>query len=84
MFKPNSWDNLVVAIGSTNQQYVLKFEDVVASLLSKEMRIKSMGENNMDALTIRGCSKERRNKFTGGRYKSRGRSKFIRDPLKKV
>jgi hypothetical protein len=34
---PNSWDNLVVAIGSTIQ-YALKYEDVVSSLLSQDMR----------------------------------------------
>jgi hypothetical protein len=34
---PESWDNLVVAIGSTTQS-TLKYEDVVSSLLSKEMR----------------------------------------------
>jgi hypothetical protein len=34
---PDSWDNLVVAIGSTTQS-ALKYEDVVASLLSEEMR----------------------------------------------
>jgi hypothetical protein len=32
-----SWDNLVVPIGSTTQS-TLKYEDVVASLLSEEMR----------------------------------------------
>jgi hypothetical protein len=37
----DSCDNLVVAIGSTTQS-TLKYEDVVASLLSKEMRRKSM------------------------------------------
>ena len=31
---PDSWDNLVVEIGSTTQS-TLKYEDVVASLLSK-------------------------------------------------
>jgi hypothetical protein len=36
-FLPDSWDNLVVAIGSTTQS-TLKYEDVVASLLSEEMR----------------------------------------------
>ena len=36
----DSWDNLVVARGSITQS-ALKFEDVVASLLSKEMRSKS-------------------------------------------
>jgi hypothetical protein len=34
---PDSWDNLVVAIGRTTQS-TLKYEDVVASLLSEEMR----------------------------------------------
>jgi hypothetical protein len=34
---PDSWDNLVVAIGSTTQS-ALKYEDVVSSLLSEEMR----------------------------------------------
>jgi hypothetical protein len=34
---PESWDNLVVAIGSTTQS-TLKYEDSVASLLSEEMR----------------------------------------------
>jgi hypothetical protein len=34
---PDSWDNLVVAMCSTTQS-TLKYEDVVASLLSEEMR----------------------------------------------
>jgi hypothetical protein len=75
---------LVVEIGSTNQQYALKFEDVVASLLLEEVTRKSMGEHILDALMVRGHSKERRNKFTGGRSKSRGRSKSLGNPLKKV
>jgi hypothetical protein len=33
----DSWDNLVVTIGTTTQS-TLKYEDVVASLLSEEMR----------------------------------------------
>ena len=33
----NSWDNLVVAIGSSTQS-TLNFEDVVASMLLEEMR----------------------------------------------
>jgi hypothetical protein len=36
-YLPDSWDNLVVAIGSTTQS-TLKYADVVASLLSEEMR----------------------------------------------
>ena len=34
---PNSWDNLVLAIYSSTKS-TLKFEDIVASLLSKDMR----------------------------------------------
>jgi hypothetical protein len=50
---PDSWDNLVVAIGSTTQS-TLKYEDVVASLLSKEMRQKSMDGHSTDSLFVRG------------------------------
>jgi hypothetical protein len=52
---PDSWDNPVVAIGSTTQS-TLKYEDVVASFLSEEMRKKSMDGHNTDALFIRGCT----------------------------
>ena len=38
---PYSWDNMDVAIGNATQS-MLKFEDVVASLLLEEMRRKSM------------------------------------------
>ena len=38
-YLPDSWDNLVVAIGSTTQS-TLKYEDVVSSLLSKRMKKK--------------------------------------------
>jgi hypothetical protein len=37
---PYSWDSLVVAIGSNTTS--LKFDEVVSSLLSKEMRQKNM------------------------------------------
>jgi hypothetical protein len=37
----DSWDNLVVAIGSTTKS-TLTYEDVVASLLSKKLRQKIM------------------------------------------
>ena len=33
---PNSWDNLIVAIGSASQA-ILKYDEIVASLLSEEM-----------------------------------------------
>jgi hypothetical protein len=37
---PDSWDNLVVAIGSNTT--TLTLEDVIASILSEEMRKKNM------------------------------------------
>jgi hypothetical protein len=62
---PDSWDSLVVAIGSNAT--TLKFDDVVASLLSKEMRWKTMDSQSMDALSIRGHPQDRnKNKSSGG------------------
>jgi hypothetical protein len=55
---PDSWDNLVVAIGSTTQS-TLKYEDVVSSLLSKEMRRKSMDSHSTDALFVRGHTQDK-------------------------
>ena len=67
---PDSWDNLVVEIGS-NKKSTLKFEDIIASLLSEKMRRKSMENHSTDALSVRsGCTKER-GKYIGGRSKSR-------------
>jgi len=80
---PDSWDSLVVAIGNTTQS-ALKFEDIVMSLLSVDMRRKSMENHSMDALLVRGCSKERRNKFIVERSKSRGVSKSTGKSLKKL
>jgi hypothetical protein len=54
---PNSWDNLVVAIGSTTQS-TLKYEDVVSSLLSKEMRWKSMDGHSTKDLFVRGRTQD--------------------------
>ena len=59
---PDSWDNLVVAIGS-NTKSTLKFEDIVSSLLLEEMRRKSMENHSTDALSAR-----------SGRTKERGKS----------
>jgi hypothetical protein len=71
----DSWDNLVVAIGSTTQ-YTLKYEDVVASLLSEEMRQKSNNGHSTDALFVRGRTHDRNpGKSSRGRSKSTGRSK---------
>jgi hypothetical protein len=71
----DSWDNLVVAIGSTTQS-TLKYEDVVSSLLSKEMRRKSMDIHSTYALFVIGRTQYRNHgKPSGGRSKSTGRSK---------
>ena len=51
-YPPYSWDNLVVAIGSSTKS-TLKFEDIVASLLSEEMTRKSMENHSTHALSVR-------------------------------
>ena len=50
----DSWDSLIVAIGSNTTS--LKFEEVVSSLLSEEMRRKNMEGHSIDALFARGHS----------------------------
>ena len=56
---PDSWDNLVIVIGSSTKS-TSKFEDMVASLLSKEMRRKSMENHSIYDLSVRsGHTKER-------------------------
>jgi hypothetical protein len=80
---PDSWDNLVVAIGSTTQS-TLKYEDVVASLLSEEMRRKIMDGHSTDALFVRGRTQDRNpGKPSGWRSKSIGRSKSPGKSLRK-
>ena len=79
---PNSWDNLVVAIGSSTKS-TLKIDVIVASFLSKEMKRKSMENHSTDVLSMRlGCTKER--KSIGGRSKSRGGSKSLGDSVNKL
>ena len=53
VFFARSWDNLIVAIGSSSQS-TLKFDEIVSSLLLEEMRWKNMDNNSMDALSMRG------------------------------
>jgi hypothetical protein len=78
---PDSWDSLVVAIGSNTT--ALKFDEVVSSLLLEEMRQKNMEGQSIDTLFARGRSQERnRSKFSSGRSKSKGRSKFPRKFVK--
>jgi hypothetical protein len=75
---PDYWDSLVVAIGSNATS--LKFDEVVSSLLSEEMRQKNMEGQSTDALFSRGNSQERnRSKLSSGRYKSKGRSNSLKN-----
>jgi hypothetical protein len=77
------WDNLIVAIGSTTQS-TLKYEDVVASLLSEGMRGKSMDGQSTDAIFVRSRTQDRNpGKSSGGRSKSKGRSKSPGKSLRK-
>ena len=56
----------IVAIGSASQA-TLKFDEIVSSLLSEEMRRKTMDNHSMDALSMRGRTLERnKNKGFGG------------------
>eukprot|EP00253_Pinus_taeda_P007014 PITA_07014 len=71
---PDSWDSLVIAIGSNTT--ALHFDEIVPALLTEEMRQKNMDNQNGDALSVRGRSQNRnKNKSSSGRSKSRGRSK---------
>lgn len=79
---PDSWDSLVIVVGSNATN--LNFDDVVASLLSKEMRWKSMDSSTKDALFVRGRTVDKsKNKSSGGRSKSRGRSKSLGHSVQK-
>eukprot|EP00253_Pinus_taeda_P006838 PITA_06838 len=51
---PNSWDSLVIAIGSNAT--ALQFYEIVSSLLTEEMRWKNMESQNDEALSVRGWS----------------------------
>ena len=47
---PDSWYSLVIAIGSNAT--TLQFDEIVSSLLMKEMRRKNMESQNGDALSV--------------------------------
>ena len=55
---PKSWDNLIVAICSASQ----KFDEIVSSILSQEMRLKTMDTQSMDSLSMIGFHQERNEK----------------------
>ena len=62
---------------------VLKFDEVVSSLLLEDMRRKNMEGQSTDALFTRGHSQERnRSKSSSGRSKSKGISKSPRKIVK--
>jgi hypothetical protein len=70
---PDSWDSLVVVIGSNTT--TLALEDVVASLLSEEIRRKNMEGSTKDALVVRGRPVDRdKGRLSGRKFKSKGRS----------
>jgi hypothetical protein len=74
---PDSWDSLVMAIGSNTT--ALNFDEVVSSLLSKEMGWKNLEGQRTYALLARGCFQERnRSKSSSGRSMSKGRYKSPR------
>jgi hypothetical protein len=78
---PDSWDSLFVAIGSNTAS--LKFDEVVSSLLSKDMRHKNMEGWSTNELFARGHSQEiNRSKSSSGRYESKSRSKSPRNFVK--
>jgi hypothetical protein len=75
-YLPDSWDSLVVAIESNSS--TLSLEDVVASLMSKEIRRKNMEGSTIDGLVVRGRPIDRdKGKFSNRRSKSKGRSKSL-------
>jgi hypothetical protein len=69
---PYLWDNLVMGIESTTKKLVL--DEVVATLISEEMRLKYF-ESTREALAVSGSLKEKGKKREKGRSKSRGRCK---------
>jgi hypothetical protein len=71
---PDSWDRLVLAIGSNTTTLVQ--EDVVYSLFSDEMRRKKMEGSTKDAMVVRGQPIEKdKGRFSDRNFKSKGRSK---------
>jgi hypothetical protein len=72
---PYSWDSLFMAIGINKT--TLALEDVVSSLLSKEMRRKYIEGSTKDVLEMRVQPVDRdKGKFSSRNSKSKGISKF--------
>jgi hypothetical protein len=78
---PDSWNSLVVATGSNTTS--LKFDELVSSLLSEEMRRKNMEGQSTDALFARERSQERnRSNSSSGRPIFKSRYKYTRKFVK--
>jgi hypothetical protein len=72
----DSWDSLVMAIWSNTT--TLALEDVVSSLLLKEMRRKNMEGSTKDDLVVRGQPVDKgKGKLSGRKCKSKGRYKSL-------
>jgi hypothetical protein len=73
---PDSWDNLVMAIGSNITTLVL--EDLVASLLLEEMRRKNIEGSTKDAPVVIGRPIDiDTSKFSCRKFNSKGRYKYL-------
>ena len=60
--RPDSWENLIVAINTSTSKGTLKFDNVNSSLMNEELQRKSISENQVGealALSDRGRKIER-------------------------
>ncbi|KAJ0085618.1 hypothetical protein Patl1_08247 [Pistacia atlantica] len=71
---PDTWDNLIVAIGGGGLTQ-MSWESVCSTLLAEDMRRRGSEGSSRDALTARGRNLDRNSNKFGDRGKSRGRSK---------
>eukprot|EP00253_Pinus_taeda_P013841 PITA_13841 len=76
---PESWDHFVTSISLSSSE-TIEFDDVVASLLSEETRIRSHSETSTsEAMMVRGCSKERRfRRLSDSLSKSKGKKSKLK------
>eukprot|EP00253_Pinus_taeda_P027941 PITA_27941 len=76
---PESWDHIVTSISLSSSE-TLEFDDVVASLLSEETRRRSNLETStLEAMMVRGRSKERRfSRQSDSRSKSKGKKSKVK------
>jgi hypothetical protein len=78
----DSWDRLFMAIGSNATTLMLEY--VVASLLLEEMRRKNIEGSTKYSLLVRGRLIDKdKGKFSGRNSKSKGRSKYLVQSMRK-